>query len=690
VGSEQDIHLNVQELVPGLELTIDHLCVNTIRALALDAVQKAKSGHPGMPMGAADMAYVLWMHYLKHNPADPTWPDRDRFVLSAGHGSMLLYSLLHLSGYGLTLDDLQNFRQLGSLTPGHPEYGLTTGVETTTGPLGQGISNAVGMALAERHLASRFNRPDFPIVDHYTYVIASDGDMMVGISHEAASLAGHLKLGKLIVLYDSNHISIDGSTDLAMTEDVGKRFEAYGWHVQTVDGHHHDELAQAIEHAQAATAHPSLIVCNTHIGFGSPNTQDTEKCHGAPLGEEEVLLTKRALGWPEEPTFYVPEDVYPHMRQALDTGAQEQELWNERMQRYRQVYPDLARQWDDMHSRKLPDNWDALLPAFEHSDKGIATRAASGKTLNALDSIIPGLIGGSADLSGSNSTAIKSCGALQASAFSNRNIHYGVREHAMGAMMNGMLLHGGLIPYGGTFLIFSDYMRPAIRMAALMQLPAIYVFTHDSVCVGEDGPTHQPIEQLPSLRLIPNLQVVRPADASETALAWRIALERKNGPTALVLTRQNVPVLAPRQEHPVYGTLAPAEGALRGGYVLADVENPDVILIASGSEVSLALEAARLLAEQQIAARVVSMPCRELFDEQEQSYRDSVLPPAITARVAIEAAMPMGWERYVGLRGQVVGIDRFGTSGPYKDVYAFLGMTAERIVETALAVCQPS
>lgn len=688
--SEQDIDLNVQELVPGLETTIDHLCVNTIRALSIDAVQKAKSGHPGMPMGAADMAYVLWMHYLKHNPADPAWPNRDRFVLSAGHGSMLLYSLLHLSGYGLTLDDLKNFRQLGSLTPGHPEYGLTAGVETTTGPLGQGISNAVGMALAERHLASRFNRPDFPIVDHYTYVIASDGDMMVGISHEAASLAGHLKLGKLIVLYDSNNISIDGSTDLSMTEDVGKRFEAYGWHVQTVDGHNQSELAQAIEQAQAATAHPSLIVCNTHIGFGSPNTQDTEKCHGAPLGEEEVLLTKRALGWPEEPAFYVPEEVYPHMRQALETGAQEQQLWNERMQRYREVYPDLARQWDDMQARKLPDNWDALLPGFEHSEKGIATRAASGKTLNALDAVIPGLIGGSADLSGSNSTTIKSCGALQASAFSNRNIHYGVREHAMGAIMNGMLLHGGLIPYGGTFLIFSDYMRPAIRMAALMQLPAIYVFTHDSVCVGEDGPTHQPVEQLPSLRLIPNLQVVRPADASETALAWRIALERKNGPTALVLTRQNLPVLEPREDHPVYGPLAPAAGTLRGGYVLADVENPDVILIASGSEVNLALEAARLLAEQQIAARVVSMPCRELFDEQEQSYRDSVLPPAITARVAIEAAMPMGWERYVGLRGQVVGIDRFGTSGPYKDVYSFLGMTTERIVETALAVCQSS
>lgn len=663
-----------------------HLCVNTIRALSMDAIEKAKSGHPGMPMGVADTAYVLWTHYLKHNPADPTWPDRDRFVLSAGHGSALLYSLLHLSGYDLSLDDMKQFRQWKSKTPGHPEHGITPGVETTTGPLGQGIANAVGMALAERHLASRFNRPDFPIIDHYTYVIASDGDIMVGISHEVASLAGHLKLGKLIVLYDSNHISIDGSTDLTMTEDVAGRFAAYGWHVQKVDGHAHQEVGHAIEQAQAETTRPSLIVCDTHIGFGSPNTQDTAKCHGAPLGKEEVRLSKQALGWPEEPAFYVPDEVSSHMLRAVETGSQQQQLWEERMLRYRETYPDLARLWDQMFNRQIPTNWNDLLPSFEPTDAGMATRAASGQTINALAAAIPGLIGGSADLHASNNTLIKSSGPLQAETITNRNIYYGVREHGMGAIMNGMALHGGLIPFGGTFLIFSDYMRPAIRMSALMHVQAIYIFTHDSICVGEDGPTHQPVEQLSTLRLIPNLCVIRPADATETTLAWRLALERKDGPTAILLTRQNLPVLTPRDNHPHYGKLAPAAGVLRGGYVLASPEKPDVIIIASGSEVALALEAAQILARQNIAARVVSMPCRELFDQQDQDYRESVLPPALTARVAVEAAMPVGWERYVGPQGRIIGIDTFGSSGPFKEVYRNYGMSPEHVADVAAAL----
>ncbi len=673
----------------ALSQDLDQLCVNTIRTLAIDAVQKAKSGHPGMPMGMADAAYTLWTRYLKHNPADPTWPDRDRFVLSAGHGSALLYSLLHLTGYDLSLDDIKNFRQWGSRTAGHPEYGLTVGVETTTGPLGQGIGNAIGMALAERHLAGRFNQPDFPIVDHYTYAIVSDGDMMVGISHEAASLAGHLKLGKLIALYDSNHISIDGPTSLTMTEDVAGRFVSYGWHVQQIDGHNREQVAQAIAAAQRETTRPSLIICNTHIGFGSPNTQDTEKCHGAALGEEEVALTKQRLGWPEEPPFYVPDEVYTHMGRTVPTGKLHQRSWEELMTRYRVEHPDLARLWDQMWAGELPTNIEELLPSFEPHEKGMATRAASGKALNSLAKALPGLIGGSADLQGSNNTLIASSGALQADAITNRNIHYGVREHAMGAMMNGMALHGGLRPYGGTFLIFSDYMRPAVRMAALMRQPVVYVFTHDSVGVGEDGPTHQPVEQLPSLRLIPNLCVVRPADANETAMAWRIALERCHGPTALVLTRQVVPVLSPRENHPRYGTLAPASEALRGAYVLRDTAGePDVILMATGSEVSLILDAALLLEQQGIAARVVSMPCWDLFEQQNQEYRDSVLPPAIDARVAVEAAMSMAWQQYVGRRGRTVCVDGFGASGPYTEVFKQFGFTPEHVAAVATETIQ--
>ncbi len=676
----------MSSLVPVVDQDVEQLCVNTLRGLSMDAVQQANSGHPGMPMGIADVAYVLWTSYLKHNPADPAWPDRDRFVLSAGHGSALLYSLLHLTGYDVSLDDLKQFRQLESTTPGHPEYGLTAGVETTTGPLGQGIGNAVGMALAERHLAGHFNRPDFPVVDHYTYTIVSDGDMMVGISHEVASLAGHLKLGKLIALYDSNQVCIDGSTDLTLSDDVGQRFASYGWHVQEIDGHDRAAVAQAIEAAQADTTRPSLITCNTRIGFGSPNKGGTASCHGAPLGADEVRLTKQALGWPEEPKFYVPNEVATAMRQVIEPGQQQQQRWEELMQHYRKTYPELARRWDSMWSKELPENLDDLMPVFGPNEKGVATRSASGKTLNALAETIPSLLGGSADLSTSNNTVMTCSGALQHHSCTNRNIHYGVREHGMGTMMNGMALHGGLLPYGGTFLIFSDYMRPSVRMAALMGLQTIYIYTHDSIGVGEDGPTHQPVEQLSSLRLIPNLFVVRPADANEAVMAWKIALERRDGPTALILTRQTVPVLAPRKNHPVYGPLAPAEDVLRGGYILSSPENPDVILLASGSEVALTLEAARLLAEQGIAARVVSMPCWELFDQQDRAYREQVLPRHITARVAVEAGVTACWSRYIGMDGRVVGLDSFGASGPYKEVFKHFGFTAERVAETAAEV----
>lgn len=650
----------------------------------MDAVQQAKSGHPGMPLGIADAAYVLWMRFLKHNPVNPAWQDRDRFVLSAGHGSMALYSLLHLSGYDLSIDEIKRFRQLGSATPGHPEYGRTPGIETTTGPLGQGITNAVGMAMAERCMAVRFNRPDFPIVDHYTYVIASDGDLMEGVSYEAASLAGHLKLGKLIVLYDSNGISIDGDTDQTFTEDVALRFTAAGWHVQDIDGHARDAVEQALVEARAEPRQPSLIICHTHIGYGSPNRQDTAKSHGEPLGEEEVRLTKRALGIPEEPTFFVPGEVYEHMEQCIETGVQQDRAWQELMIRYREVHPELAHLWDAMWERQMPDNWETLLPSFEPGGKGIATRAASGQMINALAPLLPGLIGGSADMHGSNATYIKSSSPLQADNFMGRNIFYGVREHAMGAIMNGLALHGGLLPFAGTFLIFCNYMQPAIRMAAMMQLRVVYIFTHDSIGVGEDGPTHQPVEHVPTLRLIPNLNVVRPADANEVSMAWRMALERTDGPTALVLTRQALPVLARgNEDFGRYGALAPAEAALRGGYVLYSAPEPQLILIATGSEVSLALEAARVLEQQDVAVRVVSMPCWEVFDQQDVVYREQVLPPHITARLSIEAAVSLGWERYVGIRGRSLGVDTFGVSAPAKEVFKFFGFTVERVVAEA-------
>lgn len=665
---------------------LDRRCANAIRALSIDAVQQANSGHPGLPLGMADTAYILWTRFLRHNPHDPHWPNRDRFVLSAGHGSMLLYALLHLTGYELPLDELRRFRQWGSHTAGHPEYGHTVGVETTTGPLGQGVANAVGMAFAERYLATIFNRGGFPIVDHYTYAICSDGDLMEGISHEAASLAGHLRLGKLIMIYDNNSISLDGPTSLSFSEDVRLRFEAYGWRVYDVDGHDMAAVAELLAEVRRDQSRPALINCRTHIGYGSPHKQDTHKAHGEPLGVDEVRLTKEALGWPVEPAFYAPEDVYDHMQLAIEVGGQRQREWQAMVNRWRDAFPELAAQWDAMFNSALPTDWDAVLPQFAADPKGMATRAASGQTLNALAAAVPAILGGSADLAGSNNTLIKDAATINSEDFSGRNIYFGVREHAMGGIMNGMALHGGLIPYGGTFLVFSDYMRPTIRLAALMGLQTIYVFTHDSIGLGEDGPTHQPVEHLAALRAMPNLFVIRPGDAAETALAWRIALERREGPTALILTRQAVPTLPRGETAAGHLPLEAAEGTLRGGYVLHAPAQPDVVLIATGSELHLAIEAAYLLEQRSIAARVVSMPCWELFEQQDQVYRDSVLPPALTARVAIEAGTSFGWERYVGPDGIVVGIDRFGASAPGKELFQHYGLTAENIATVAMQV----
>jgi len=657
---------------------LDQLCINTIRTLAMDGVQKAKSGHPGMPMGTADLAYVLWTRFLKHNPANPAWPDRDRFVLSAGHGSMLLYSLLHLTGYDLPLEELKNFRQWNSRTPGHPEYGLTPGVETTTGPLGQGFANGVGMAIAESFLAATFNQPGFPIFDHFTYAIVSDGDLMEGVSHEAASLAGHLGLGKLIYLYDDNEISIAGSTDLTFTEDVPARFRAYNWHVQEVNGYDLDGIEAAIRAAQEETERPSLIVCHTHIAYGSPNKQDTAGAHGAPLGEEEVRLTKESLGWPAEARFLIPEAALAVFRQAVEHGRQAEAQWRETFERYQASYPEEATLLETLWVDELPDGWEETLPTFAPADGPLATRKASGAVLNALAQALPTLIGGSADLAPSNVTLLKGFADLQHETPAGRNLRFGVREHTMGSILNGMALHGGLLPYGGTFLIFSDYMRPPVRLAAMMGLPVVYVWTHDSVWIGEDGPTHQPVEQLAALRAIPNLVLIRPADGNETAAAWRVALERRDGPTALALTRQKLPVLFEI-------TRNPAEKVTRGAYVLADSSGiPSALLIASGSEVHLALEARDLLAQKGIAVRVVSMPSWALFDAQPASYREAVLPPQVTARLAIEAGVTQGWAKYVGLAGDVMGLDRFGASAPYKVLMEKFGFTAEAVVERVL------
>ena len=656
--------------------SLDRLCADTLRMLAADGVQKANSGHPGMPMGMADAAYVLWTRFLKHNPANPQWPDRDRFVLSAGHGSMLLYSLLHLTGYDLPLAELMRFRQWGSLTPGHPEHGLTPGVEATTGPLGQGFSMGVGMALAERWLAARFNRPSFPIVDHYTYAIVSDGDLMEGISHEAGSLAGHLGLGKLIYLYDDNRISIEGPTDLAFTEDMVARFRAYGWHVQRVDGHDPAQVDDAIRAAQVEEDRPSIIACRTHIGFGSPHKQDTAEVHGAPLGEEELRLTKEKLGWPQEPSFYIPEDAQKVFGAALEQGAVREVAWRDLFARYAQAHPDLAAEFERTTAGVLPEGWEEALPKYTVADGAMATRNVSGSVLNAVAAVLPELLGGSADLHPSNKTFLKGFEDIQRGRYGGRNLHFGVREHAMGAALNGLALHGGIIPYGGTFLVFSDYMRPSIRLAALMEAHVIYVFTHDSIGVGEDGPTHQPVEHVAALRAIPGLTVMRPADARETVEAWRVALKHRHGPVALALTRQGLPTLDLLDDEL-------REGVERGGYVLADEPALDVILLASGSEVSLAMVARGLLAEQDVAARVVSMPSWELFDAQSQSYRDAVLLPGV-ARVAVEAGISQGWHRYVGLDGAVVAMDRFGASAPYKTLMQEFGFTAENVVAQVL------
>jgi transketolase len=654
------------------------LAADTIRGLAMDAVQKANSGHPGMPMGMADAAVVLWTQFLKHNPANPQWPDRDRFVLSAGHGSMLLYSLLHLTGYDLPLSQLQQFRQWGSRTPGHPEHGLTSGVETTTGPLGQGISNAVGMALAERWLGAHFNRPGMEIVNHYTYVIASDGDLMEGISHESSSLAGHLGLGKLIVLYDNNGITIDGPTSLAFTEDVLARFVAYGWHTQRVDGHDSQAVEQAISNAHAEVDRPSLIACKTHIGFGSPHRQDSNKAHGEPLGVEEVRLTKQNLGMPMDEQFFVPEEARTFMQQSAAAGKAREKEWRETLAAYGKAYPELAAAFDNAWRGELPKGWDSDLPDFTGA-KPMATRAASGAVLDAIAPKIPSLLGGSADLTPSNNTLPKNAREVTRDDFTGEYLHFGVREHAMASMMNGLALHGGVRPYGGTFLIFSDYMRPAIRLAALMELPVIFVFTHDSIGLGEDGPTHQPVEQISSLRLIPHLAVFRPADATETVEAWRFALGRSHGPTALVLSRQALPVIDRTR-------CAPAKAAGRGAYILCGPDDPEVVLLATGSEVQLALAAEEMLTAEKIKVRVVSMPCWELFDEQPKEYREAVLPAKVRARVAVEAGATLAWARYVGLDGEAVGLDHFGASAPQAVLYREFGITAEAVAEAARRV----
>jgi transketolase len=668
--------------------TLDELCINTIRTLSMDAVQKANSGHPGTPMALAPLAYTLWTRHLRHNPRDPQWTDRDRFILSAGHASMLLYSLLYLTGYGLTLEDIKEFRQWESVTPGHPEHEMTPGVETTTGPLGQGFANGVGMAMAERHLAAIFNRPGHEIIDHYTYAICSDGDLMEGVASEAASLAGHLRLGKLIYFWDDNDITIEGSTNLAFTEDLLARFDSYGWHTLRIeDGNDLEAIDAAIREAQA-DPRPSMIGVRTVIGYGSPSKAGSEDAHGSPLGEEEIVRTKENLGWPTTDSFFVPEEVLAHMREQQDRGEEWQREWQERWDAYAAEFPELAERLQTALEGRLPDGWDAELPSWSAGDKAIATRAASGKVLNAIAARVPWLMGGSADLAPSNNTLLKGEQSFEPANYAGRNLHFGVREHAMGSVMNGMSLHGGVRPYGATFLIFSDYMRPPIRLAALMEQPTIYVFTHDSVGLGEDGPTHQPIEQLAALRAIPGLVDLRPADANETAEAWRFAMEYREGPVFFSLTRQGVP-------HLERGPSAAAANLRRGAYVLAEAEggDPQVVLIASGSEVSVALGARDLLKEEGIRARVVSMPSMVLFQRQPREYRDEVLPPEVRARVSVEAASPFGWHRWVGSEGETVGITRFGISAPAKQIFRELGFTAENVAvhaRCALGLAEPS
>jgi transketolase len=676
---------------------LDQLCIDTVRFLSVDAVQHANSGHPGLPLGAAPMAYVLWTRLLKHNPRDPDWIDRDRFVLSAGHGSMLLYSLLHLSGYDVSLNEIKRFRQWGSKAPGHPEHGHTPGVEITTGPLGQGIANAVGMAIAEAQQAARYNRPGFEVIDHATYALVSDGDLMEGVGAEAASLAGHLRLAKLTCLYDDNRVTLAAGTDITFSEDRARRFEAYGWHTVTVpNGNDVSAIDAAFQAARAETSRPSLILVRTHIGYGSPHKQDTFEAHGAPLGADEVRLTKQKLGWPTEPPFLIPEPALAHFREALDRGARDQAAWNDRMTAYERAFPDAAQELRRSLRGDLPPGWDADIPLFPADAKGIATRVASGKVMNTIAPRLPALTGGSADLDPSTHTVLEGLGDFHPPADEHddiqgssgggwsragRNLHFGVREHAMGAILNGLAVHGGIVPYGSTFLIFSDYMRPAIRLAALVALHVVYVFTHDSIAVGEDGPTHQPVEQLAALRAIRDLIVIRPADANETAVAWRVALETRDRPVALVLSRQAVPTLDRNR-------YAAADGLRCGAYVLSDsVEGaPDLILIATGSEVGLIVAAAERLQAHGVAVRCVSMPSWELFEALPQTQRDAVLPPTVRARLAVEAGVAQGWHRYVGDAGDVLSVERFGASAPGDVVLREYGFSVEEVCRRALAL----
>ncbi len=665
--------MNASTKHPGLS-ELDELCVQTIRFLSMEAVQKANSGHPGMPMGMAPAAYVLWTTHMKYNPANPRWHNRDRFILSAGHGSILLYALLYLTGFDISLDEIKNFRQWGSKTPGHPEYDVDRGVEVTTGPLGQGISNAVGMAIAQKYLAHYFNRDGFPIVDYRVYVIASDGDLEEGVSSEASSLAGHLGLDNLIVVYDDNHISIDGPTELAFTEDRAKRYEAYGWHVQEVPGDGNDMAAfeKALENAKKEKTRPSIIKLRTHIAYGSPNMQDTAEAHGAPLGNDEIKLIKEKSGWDSERAFHVPESVLTHMRKALDRGKDTESAWNRMFAEYAKKYPDLAQQFRDAADGKIPINLDEVLPKFE-AGSSIATRQASGKVLDALMPKLPLVLGGSADLTPSNNTKFVGAKPFQKDARDGRYIHYGIREHAMGAIMNGIAVSGLARAYGGTFLVFSDYMRAAVRVAALSKYPTIFVFTHDSIGIGEDGPTHQPVEQIAALRAMPNLIVIRPADANETAQAWKFALTYRQGPVALCLTRQGLPVLDQNK-------YAPATNLQKGAYVLAGPKKPDVLLLATGSEVSVALCAAEGLAGEGIKASVVSMPSWELFEKQTRQYKDSVIPPRVKARVGIEAGVELGWHKWLGDKGVFIGMSTFGASAPGKVCFEKFRITAENVI----------
>jgi transketolase len=666
-----------EAILEGRE-NIDSICVNTIRTLAMDAVQKANSGHPGAPMGLAPIGYVLWTRIMRHNPKNPDWLNRDRFVLSGGHASMLLYSLLYLTGYDLSLEDLQNFRQWESKTPGHPEYGMTPGVETTTGPLGQGIANAVGMAMAERHLAACFNRPGHEILDHDTYVVCGDGDLMEGIASEAASMAGHLGLSRLICIYDDNRISIEGSTDIAFTEDVAARFRSYDWQVlQVDDGNDLEALENALKEASAEKEKPTLIAVRTEIAYGSPNKQGSADAHGAPLGEEEIKLTKANLNWPQDAHFHVPEEALQVFRRCIETGEKYQAEWQAKFDDYKSSFPELADQWAGAMSGFLGREWESVIPDFQPSDGPIATRAASGKVLNSVAPKIPTLVGGSADLAPSNKTYLDCSHEFQKGAYDGRNIRFGVREHVMGGVMNGMFLHNGIRPYGGTFLVFADYMRPAIRLASLMKLPVIYIFTHDSVAVGEDGPTHQPVEHLASLRAIPGLTVIRPADATETVVAWKQAIQSNSEPVALLLSRQKLPILDRK-------SLTPAENLMKGAYILSDCDgDAEIILVASGAEVHLTLEAQKMLANDGIASRVVSMPSWELFDRTSRSYQEDVFPPEITHRLVVEAGLPMGWEKYAGDKGEIIGIEKFGASAPGGTVLEKYGFAADHVVQKA-------